>query len=133
MGPLSAVALPTGVLTLCFDVAVLSSPQGLVGREEVVEEKARPQASASTAQVVGRGVAGGLIQAVGAPVALVVDAASFLLSGLLLTRIRPPESAPDRAAEAHVWREIGEGWRVVGRNPTLRAQAASLATVSLFA
>ncbi len=130
---LYVVALLTGTLTLFFDVAFLSYLPALVGREELVEGNSKLQASASTAQVVGPGLAGALVAAIGAPFVLLLDAVSFVASAGLLARIRAPESAPERTAQPHVWREIGEGLRVVRRDAILRALAASSAMVNVFA
>ena len=130
---LYAVALLTGTLTLFFDVAFLSYLPALVERDELVEGNSKLQASSSTAQVVGPGLAGALVGAVGAPFALLLDAVSFVASAGFLARIRTPEPPPARAAEAHVWREIGEGLGFVRREKVLWALAACSATVNVFA
>lgn len=134
MGLLYAVALLTGTLTLFFDVAFLSYLPALVGRDGLIEGNSKLQVSSSTAQVAGPGLAGWLIGIAGAPFAVTIDAVSFLVSGLLVTRIGTPEPAPKSVAdEPHVWREIGEGLRTVRRDATLRALAACSATTSVFA
>ena len=129
---LYAVAFFGGVLTLFFDVAFVSYLPALVRRDELVDGNSKLQASASGAQVVGPGLAGTLIGLVGAPGALVVDAVSFLGSALLLARVRTPEPVPaPPVRRPHVWREIGEGLRAVGRQPVLRALATCSATINL--
>lgn len=130
---LYAVALATGCLTVFFDVAYQSFLPALVGRRELVEGNSKLEISRSAAQVAGPGVAGGLVQLVTAPLALLVDALSFLVSGLFLIAIRGREEAPAAPAERRSVRaEIAEGLGVVFGNPTLRAIAACTATLNLF-
>ncbi|MBX6342495.1 MAG: MFS transporter, partial [Thermomicrobiaceae bacterium] len=105
----------------------------LIDREELPEGNSRLQASASAAQVVGPGMAGALVGLISAPLALLVDAASFLASAGLIAGIRAEEPAPaPPAARRPVRREIAEGLRAVLGNPVLRAMAGASATTSLF-
>ncbi len=132
MGLLYVVAFLVGILTVFFDVAYQSFLPALVGREQLVEGNSKLEVSRSAAQIAGPGIAGGLVQLVTAPVAIVVDAASFLVSALFLAAIGVPETAPVPHAERQsVGQEIGEGMRVVIRNPLLKAIAVSAATWNL--
>src|SRR5262249_13495754 len=80
MPQLYLAALGAGLLTVFFDVASQSSLPHLVGREHLVEGNAKLQASQSVAVVAGPTVGGLLVQALTAPYAVLVDAASFLWS-----------------------------------------------------
>jgi MFS family permease len=103
-----------------------------VGRANLVEANAKIGISDSAAQLVGPGLAGALIQWLTAPIAILLDALSFIVSALMLRGIAPaPSDAPKLSGES-VWREIGEGLTAVWRNPTLRALAWSLATWQVF-
>jgi predicted MFS family arabinose efflux permease len=67
-------------------------------------------------------------------VALAVDAASFAASAVALGVIRTPEAAPAPAPASPrrgVRAELGEGLRVVGGHPVLRALAGQIATLQL--
>ena len=64
-------------------------------------------------------VAGGLIHLLTAPFAIAVDAASFLVSALMLRRIEARNDVPQVNGASSVWREIGEGLRLVWQNRTL--------------
>jgi MFS family permease len=130
---LYAVALITGSLTVFFDVAYQSFLPALVRRDELVGSNSKLEVSRSVAQIAGPGAAGGLIQLATAPVALLVDALSFLLSGLFLIAIRGREEDPAApAGRQRIRAEIGEGLGVVFGNPLLRAIAACTATLNLF-
>jgi MFS family permease len=132
IGLLYAVAFLVGILTVFFDVAYQSFLPALVGRAQLVEGNSKLEVSRSAAQIAGPGAAGGLVQLVTAPIAIVVDAASFFISALFLVFVRVPEPAPaPRIAGRSIWREIAEGLRVVVHNPLLRAIAGSTATSNL--
>src|SRR6266540_416816 len=88
---LLAVAFAHGLLSVTFDVAWLSFVPSLVGREHVVAANSRLQASAAAAQIGGPGLGGALIQLLAAPMALIVDALSFLCSAVTLALIRAPK------------------------------------------
>jgi MFS family permease len=127
-----AVAFLVGSLTVLFDVAYLAYLPTLVRRDQLLEGNAKLEASASVGQVAGPGLAGALVGLLTAPVAILLDALSYLASALFLGRIRTPEPAAAPAAESHVWREIGEGLGAVRRDRVLRALAACAATTNLF-
>ena len=120
-------------LGLAFGVAYGPYLLSLVGRERIVEGNSKLQVSRSTVEVLGPGLAGGLVQMVTAPIAIAADAISRLISALLLWLIRAPEPTPKPTEQQeNVWREIGEGLRLVTGNPSLRAIAGCFSTLSLF-
>jgi Na+/melibiose symporter-like transporter len=83
-------------------------------------------------QLAGPPLAGGLITALTAPFAVLVDALSFLGSALFVGRIRKREERPERKADAHLGREIGEGLRFVLGNRMLRSIAMCTGSSNLF-
>jgi MFS family permease len=120
-------------LGLAFGVAYGPYLLSLVGRERIVEGNSKLQVSRSTVEVLGPGLAGGLVQLVTAPIAIAADAISHLISALLLWLIRAPEPTPKPTEQKeNVWREIVAGLRLVIGNPSLRAIAGCFGTVSLF-
>ena len=136
MGHLYAVAFAVGTLTVVFDIAYQSYLPSLVEREQLVEGNSKLQASASAARVGGPGLGGLLVQLVGAPRALLLDAGSYVVSAASLLAIRNREPAPaadrDGQPRARLRREIGEGLAVTYRNPVLRSMAGLAATYNLF-
>ena len=131
---LYAVTLGTGLLTVLFDVAFLAYLPGLVERRDLVEGNSKLEASASSSQVVGPGLAGWLIGVAGAPVALLLDAVSFVASAFFLARIETPEPpATPHAARASVWSEMRDGLRLVRQSKILAALTACGATTSFSA
>jgi MFS family permease len=128
---LYVVAFLTGVLTTFFDVAYVSYLPSLVREEELLEGNSKLTASAAVAEAGAFGVSGWLVQWLTAPVAVLVDAVSFLVSAVLVGGIRAPEPAPAPAAARQSMRhEIGEGVRRVLGDPVLRAIAGCVITQS---
>jgi MFS family permease len=105
----------------------------LIGRERVVEGNSKLRISRSVAEIFGPGLAGGLIQAISAPIAIAIDAGSRLVSAACLWLIRTPEPPPPQTKQRQdVWREIGEGLRLVIGDPVLRAVAGCIGSLNLF-
>jgi len=129
---LYAVALVTGVSTVFFDVAYQSYLPLLIGRAQLVDGNAKLQASESVSQLAGPSVGGLLIQVLTAPIAVLIDAASFLWSAAWVTAIRSREPKPERTPDRHLRREIGDGLRFVVGNPMLRAIAICTGSSNLF-
>ncbi len=127
-----AIAFLAGALTLFFDVAYTSYLPSLVARGQLSEGNAKLEGSAAAAEFAGPGVGGVLAQIVSPPLALVVDAVSFVFSALSLRTIRmtEPEPAP-RARDEGVWRDIGQGLRVLLGNRLTRATVSAAATLVL--
>ena len=127
------VAFLVGTLGLFFEVAHHSFLPSLVGRQQLVEGNSKLEISDSVAEIVGPGLAGGLVQLVTAPIAIAVDAISFLISALFLGLIRTPEPAPKPPDEQqNILGEAVEGLSLVSRNALLRAIAGSMSTLHLF-
>jgi MFS family permease len=128
---LYTVSFLTATLSVIFTIASRSFLPSLVQNEHLIEGNSALQLSQSAAQIVGPNLAGTLIQLVTAPMAILGDSLSFILSVLFVWRIRGVEQ-PIQKHQQHLWREIGEGLRAVMNNPILRALAASNGTANIF-
>ena len=135
---LYAVGFFMGCMTVFFDVAYQSYLPALVERQDLVEGNSKLEISRSAAQITGPGIAGILIGLITAPIAIVVDSVSFLLSAAFLLLIRRPEPVPARPAVVagakgpSMRTEIAEGLRYVGGNRYLRSISATTALSNLF-
>jgi MFS family permease len=129
---LYAVALLTGVLTVFFDVSYQSYLPHLVGKENLVEGNAKLEVVRNVTQIAGPTAAGLAVQLLKAPVAILIDAVSFVGSALFVGLIRKREAKPERGPDAHLGREILEGLRFVFGNRLLRAIAACTGSSNLF-
>jgi MFS family permease len=133
---LYVVGFSIGCMTVFFDVAYQSYLPALVDREDLVEGNSKLESSRAGAQIAGPGVAGFLIGLVTAPAAIVLDAISFLVSGMFLLFIRRPEPPVERAVTKDgsapgMRTEIAEGLRYVLGNRFLRTIAATTALSNL--
>jgi MFS family permease len=133
---LYVVGFVFGVLTVFFDVAYQSYLPALVERDQLVDGNSKLEISRSGAQLAGPAVAGVLVQALTAPIAMLIDAVSFIASGLFVFRIRTREKAPERengrSPFAGMKGELSEGLRYVLGHRYLRWIAASTATFNFF-
>src|SRR5207248_121512 len=79
-------------------VAELAFVPALVGRDRLLAANSSIEAARSGAELGGPGIAGLIVQAFGAPVAMAVDAASYVVSVFTLGAIRrrepPPQPVP---------------------------------------
>lgn len=127
-----------GCMTVFFDVAYQSYLPALVERDELIEGNSKLEISRSAAQIAGPGTAGVLIGLVTAPLAIVLDALSFLGSAFFLLIIRRSEPRPAPRVTAGGGKgpgmrtEIAEGLRFVLGNRYLRTIAASTALFNLW-
>jgi MFS family permease len=122
LGQLYLAGLLAGTFTVFFDLSYQSYLPSVVERDQLGEGNSKLEVSRSSAQVAGPGLAGLLVSALTAPYAILVDAISFLASGLFLSRIGRREQKPENAREqrAGFRTEIREGLRFVVRHPILR-------------
>ena len=129
---LYVVAFLIGALSLVFDIAATSYLPALVKREQLIDANSKLEVSRSSASVTGPGV-GAVIQVLTAPIAIAIDAASYLVSAALLLGIRSPEPSPNVSRErTSVLADIREGVRMVVTTPVLRALAGATATYNFF-
>lgn len=129
---LLVVAFAVGVLTVFFDVTYVSYLPSVVCREHLVEGNSRLQASASAAAIGGPGLGGLLVELLTPPIALAVDAVSYLLSALTLASIRARETEPTADANASALEQVAEGFRLLSQHPALRGLAGVAGTYNLF-
>ena len=122
------------ILTTFFDSADNAYLPTIVERDRLVEANSALAASGSAAEFMAFGISGFLVQALTAPIAIAVDAVSFLVSAVLLGSIRREEAPPPPAADREpVFSEIRDGLRLVIHDPVLRAFAgAQMALAGLW-
>jgi len=130
LGHLFVVAMLTGVGQVLFSSAYAQFFVGLVDRSQYVDANSKLSTSRSASFVAGPAIGGVLIQALTAPVAVLIDAVSFLCSALLIGRI---EAAPVPVSEgSHLWADAREGLGYVRRHPYLRAGLGCVTTLNFF-
>jgi MFS family permease len=127
------VAFLVGALNVLFDVAHYAYIPAVVPRPELVAAHGKLQVSYSAAETTGPGLAGLLIQAVSAPLAIVATALTFLTSAALLTSVRQPEPQLPRNDPQMGWRaDIAAGLRALLGQPLLRPIVIASAAIGVF-
>lgn len=131
-----------GTLTVFFDVAYQAYLPSLIPKEDLVEGNSKLEFSRSAAGLLGPSLAGALIALVKAPLAVVIDAISYLISALFLFSIKPhhesvaeqnDSAAPKRVTPRGSLRsDIVAGLRFVFGHPALRTIGGATATSNLF-
>jgi predicted MFS family arabinose efflux permease len=121
---LVAAAVASGVLDVAFDLARSAWIAQSVADDQLPRRNAQLSMVGSVSETIAFAAGGWLYQAVGAVVALLVDALSYVGSALLLRGVR---EAPRHATATHEpaasawWREQRDGWRMLLAQPALRA------------
>ena len=121
-----------GLLALVHDAAFQSFVPRLVPRHLLTPAHARLDQSDAVAQASGPALAGGLVSLVGALLAILVDAVSFLFSGLRMRRVPVTEPPPRPVSLRGVGGEAVEGLRWVYGHRLLRPFALGSHTWFVF-
>ncbi len=131
VGQLIAVAFGISVGTVIFDTAYPAFLPSVVPAHRLVEGNGILEASTNSAFVAGPSLGGVLVQVIGAPVTLLADVGSYLVSAVAVSAIRVTE--PDRARHSRggLLREIGDGLRYVRRHPLIKVLIVAV-TVANF-
>jgi MFS family permease len=118
------VLLSFGAFSVFGFAAMQSLLPRLVPRTRLVTANARLDQTDATAQTLGPAIGGGLVGLLGAPVAVAVDAISYLLDAAMCASIRVDEPRP-AARNRNLRAEIREGLQWTYRHRTLGPLAAS--------
>jgi MFS family permease len=128
------LAVVNGFAAVLFNSSYVAFFPRLVPPSSYVDANSKLSTSISASQVAGPAIAGGLVQALTAPVAVLADALSFLASAVLVGRI-PFTEAPvgtEGGAPASLLRRAREGLAFVARQPVLRAGVTCSTTLNFF-
>lgn len=132
MGLLYTAALLLGCARLFGDVADQSYLPTLIGRNTLIAGNSKLETVRSGAEFAGPGIAGFLVQLLGAAGTLAGQAVTSLISVALLGRIEAREEKPAPAPRRHLLRDIREGLAYVLGHRILRLIALNTAAVNLF-
>ena len=130
---LYAIALAIGLLNMLFSIANRSMLPSLVARDELVEANSKLAVGSSASEVAGPGIGGILVQLLTAPVALVVDALTFIASALAVQSIRAPEPQPEDSSSGQDFtREALQGLALIWRSRVLLPIAGVVGGIAVF-
>jgi MFS family permease len=132
MQQIYAVVAVAGILTVLFDVAYQSYLPSLVERDQILEGNSKLSLSSSIAEIAGPGLTGILVQLLTAPIAILLDALSFLASALTVWLVRKPEPQVFPTPRLDVWQELTAGMRAIAKSPIRRSLAGHAGTAGFF-
>ncbi|MFQ5435627.1 MAG: MFS transporter [Anaerolineae bacterium] len=121
-----------GSLTVLFDIAYRAYLPALVTRKQLVEANSKLSITESLAEIASPGLGGVLVQLITAPLTLLLDAFSFLLSAMFIWRIQQPEPEPNTDAAETIWQSIRDGLAFLWAERPLRTLTAATATWRFF-
>jgi MFS family permease len=135
LGQLYAVALLIGAGEVLFNMANAPFFVTLVPQASYIDANSKLSATRSISFIAGPAVGGVLIQVLTAPVAVLVDAVSFVASAVFLGRIRVTElSSNDDGAQdsMSLLHRAKDGLHFLLHHPVLRASLGCATTVNFF-
>ena len=122
---LYAVQIALALLQSFYEPAWHAFLPTIVSSDRLVASNGKLQTTTTATDLGGKGLAGLLIQLVGAPLAIIANAIGFALSALALTAIRHDEPRPDKTTDSPR-HQIAEGIAQVLGRPVLRTMAIFL-------
>ncbi len=134
MTQLLVVGAGVGAATALFQITDVAFLPALIGKRHLAAGNARLEATESIAEITGPASAGALIAALGAPVAVAIDAASYVWSAFMLGRIRAPDAHARRVpgvAQATSGEDFRLGLRLVFGHPMIRPIVLSIMVSAL--
>jgi MFS family permease len=126
-----AVAFISSTLSIFFAAAEFGAVPSLVGSTELVSANGRIQASFAAASVLGPLAAGALLVFLPVETILLLDAASFVVSAVMLAVIARPFNAPITKRATSIRQDIVEGLRYVLSHPVLRNISLMMALINV--
>jgi MFS family permease len=129
---LLAIAAATGVITVLFNVAYQSYLPSLIHEPDLPEGNRLLGISSAGAEVIGPLLAGILIKIVTAPIAILLDAASFVVSAASVAAIHRAEPPRVPRRQAGFIGEALAGAIAIRANPMLFALALRSITACFF-
>lgn len=98
-----------GLASLVGDAAYMSFLPRIVPKSHLQQAHARIDTTDAVAQSAGPALAGLLVKLVGAPIAVLVDATTYLFSAALVLTIHVVEESAEPTRTPNIFREIREG------------------------
>ena len=135
---LGVVAALVCMATVLFEIADHAYLPVIVPAGRLVVANSQRETVDALAEITGPAIGGALVQWLTAPFALAIDACSFIVSALLIGRIRASEHLRERgdaerpASGSPLLREAIDGTSLVWRHPLLRPLFLSTTLLTFF-
>ncbi len=131
---LIVVALIVGFATVVFDIGNSTFLVSIVSDDELAKRNSLTTGSDAAVQLGGPATAGLLVQLIGAPLCLLIDAISYGASAILMQSLPRAEQAPPAPGLApSAMTLIGDGWRYAVRHKVIRPCMVAATLLNLTA
>ena len=135
MGQIYAVAALVGALSVLFEMADHAYLPSLVAQDQLVDGGAKLAATDAVAEIGGPALYGLLFQLFTAPMAIAVNAGTYLFSAAALGLIGKRETPPEPQAPAdrtHFIQDFRAGLAIALGDPSLRPLLLTTTGIALF-
>jgi MFS family permease len=133
MADIWLAAALVGALGVLFDMADHAYLPSLIERRMLIDANAKLGTTESLAEIGGPAIAGALFSALTAPLAIAVNAVTYLASAAILATIAAKETVAAAPAASASWREdAAAGFRIAWAEPTVRPLLTMNVTWGLF-
>jgi MFS family permease len=135
---LAGVALIVGFANVIFSVGNLTFLPSVVSKEQLTKRNSLMTGTEAAVQFGGPSVGGVLVQAIGAPASVVIDAVSYAVSAIMLQSIPRTGASPTvKTPGVPALQLIRDGWRYVMGHKIIRpcaivATSVNMTTGALF-
>ena len=127
------VAFITGIASAIFGIADNTFLPAIVSKDQLVDANSKLEATDSIAEAAGPGIAGVLVDLITAPFAMVIDAATYLWSAIMLTRINiVEEHAEPKPDNSGMLSDAIRGLKLCLSIPAIRSLLAIDAIATFF-
>jgi MFS family permease len=123
VGGIYAVAFLVAVASLFFEPARMALVPEVVESGDLMAANSLDSSTTSIAELAGIGIGGALVAAIGYPAAFFIDAGTFLVSALVILRIKhrgPARESRSARAFSAFRAELADGVRHISGRPVLR-------------
>jgi hypothetical protein len=133
MADIWLAAALVGALGVLFDMADHAYLPSLIDQRLLIDANAKLGTTESVAEIGGPAIAGALFSALTAPLAIAVNAVTYLASAAILATIRAKESVAAPLSAKVSWRrDAAAGFQIAWRSPAVRPLLMMSVTTGLF-
>ncbi len=129
---LIAAAAVMSVANVFFDVSYQSVLPLMLPKDQMPKANSALETTMQTSGIAGPAIVGGLLTLVKAPVLLIIDALTFLVSFVAISQIKIQESAVPKHERQPLKTEIIDGVKFVSKHPIISRITISTSVYNFF-
>ncbi|MDP9311578.1 MAG: MFS transporter [Chloroflexota bacterium] len=114
------ISFTAGLLREIFNPARIAIFTDVVAEHQLLPANTLDEATITFGELLSYPIAAAALLFVGPSIAFGIDSVSFLISAVLIWRVKVPRSGSPRTTTSNIWREIAEGLTVANSLPLVR-------------